>query len=251
MKRFLILIGVVLTILAAQADIAPQPSAYYELRIYDVTSNKLDAVVERFHDTVEPVRQKYGISTLGYWLVGTTNGDKFVYLMTAPSKEALKEKEKEFGADPKFKEGYAASNRKHGKTVDKIAALPMAAGPGAQYDLSAAKTPRVFDLRIYSVLPGKLDPFRNRWRDQAVPIYERHGLHSVGWWIAEQKDPDGNDRFICLLAGESADAIQKSIAAFHKDPEWQQVEKESERDGKLRSKVEAFKLTPAGFSGLK
>ena len=43
-------------------------------------------------------------------------------------------------------------------------------------------------------------------------------------------------------------AIQKSIGEFHKDPEWQRVEKETEKDGKLRSGVEAFKLLPTDFS---
>lgn len=57
-----------------------------------------------------------------------------------------------------------------------------------------------FELRLYTVTSNKLDAFRNRWRDFAVPIYERHGLHSVGWWIAEKKDADGNDQFVCLLA---------------------------------------------------
>jgi len=216
-----------------------------------VTSNKLDAVLERFRETVEPVRRKHGITTLGYWTAQTTNGAKFVYLMAGASREELQRKEKEFGADPQFKEGYAASNKKHGKTVDKIVALPMSADGSTRFDFSAAKSPRAFDLRIYSVLPGKLDAFRQRWAEHAVPIYARHGLQSIGWWTAAKKDPAGNDQFVCLLAGESAEAIQKSIAAFHKDAEWQRIEKESERDGKLRAGVEALKLTPTDFSALK
>ena len=51
---------------------------YYELRRYTVTSNKLDGVLERFRDTVDPVRRKHGITTLGYWSApGTTNGGTF------------------------------------------------------------------------------------------------------------------------------------------------------------------------------
>ena len=168
--------------------------------------------------------------------------------MSAASKEELQKQAKEFGADPQFKDGYAASNRKHSKTVDKIVTLPLGVDAMAKLDLSTSAKPRVFDLRIYFVLPGKLDAFRDRWRDHAVPIYERHGLHSVDWWVAEKKDADGHDQFICLLAGESIAAIQISIGEFHQDSEWQRVEKETEKDGKLRSGVEAFKLLPADFS---
>ena len=189
-----------------------------ELRIYTVTSNKLDGVLERFRDTVDPVRRKHGIKTVGYWSApGTTNGGTFAYLMAAASKEELQQQEKEFGADAQFKEGYAASNKKHGKTVDKIVALLLAVDPSAKFDFISAKAARAFDLRIYTVRPGKLDAFRNRWRDFAVPIYERHGLNSIGWWVAEKKDADGNDQFICLLACESIPAILKSISEFHQD----------------------------------
>ena len=161
----------------------------------------------------------------------------------------MQKQEREFSADPQFKEGYAASNKKHGKTVDRIVTLPL--DKGAKVDFATGKTPRAFDLRIYSVLPGKLDAFRNRWRDHGVPIYERHGLHSIGWWLAEKKDADGNDQFICLLAGESIPAIQKSIGEFHKDADWIRVEKETEAGGKLRSGVTAHKLTPPDFSAFK
>ncbi len=83
------------------------------------------------------------------------------------------------------------------------------------------------------------------------PTRSRHGLHSLGWWVAEKKDADGHDQSVSLLAGESVEMIQKSIGAFHKDAEWQRVEKGTEKDGKLRSGVEALKLTPTNFAALR
>ena len=58
-------------------------------------------------------------------------------------------------------------------------------------------------------------------------------------------------RMVCLPAGGSEETIQKSIAAFHNDPEWQRVEQETEKHGKLRNHAEPFKLTPADSSALK
>jgi len=228
------------------------PNPYYELRIYDVTTNKMDGVLERFRETVDPIRKKHGIMTIGYWsALNVTNGGKFIYLLSAASKEQLQMQEKGFGADAQFKSGYAASNAKHGKTVDKIVTLPLTLDVATKFDFTSAKAARAFDLRIYSVLPGKLAAFRNRWRDFAVPIYDRHGLHSIGWWVAEKKDPDGHDQFVCLLVGESIPSILRSISEFHKDAEWIRVETETEAGGKLRSGVTAFKLTPTEFSALK
>ena len=250
MKALFIGVAMLAGTLGLSAAEAPSRN-YYELRIYDVTRDKLGGVLERFRDTIEPVRRRHGINTVGYWTTDTTGGDKFIYLMAAADAEELKKQEKEFGADVQFKEGYAASNQKHGKTVDRIVSLPLNVDSTARFDFTASPTPRVFDLRIYSVLPGKLDAFRNRWRDFAVPIYERHGLHSLAWWVAEKQDTEGRDHFVVLLAGQNLNAIQRSVDAFHHDPEWQRIEKETERDGKLRGGIEAFKLKPADFSLLK
>ncbi len=232
-------------------SVAAEAPAYYELRIYDVTANKLEGVLERFRDTVEPVRRKHGINTLGYWTASTTNGEKFVYLIEAASKAELQQREKEFGADAQFLQGYAASNQKHGETVDKITVLPLKRATESKYAFAAGPTPRVFELRIYSVIPGKLEAFRARWRNFAVPIYQQHGLHCIGWWISEQKDAASHDQFVCLLAGDSLVGMQRSIDAFHRDIQWKRIESETEREGKLRGNVETLKMRATDFSALR
>jgi len=235
---------------------APHPTkastGYFELRIYTVTAGKMDAVLERFRDTVEPVRRKHGINTVGYWSApGTTNGGTFAYLLIAPSKEDLQKQEKEFGADPQFKAGYAASNARHGKTVERIETFSLSANATAKLNFDRAAKPRAFELRLYSIEPGKLDAFRNRWRDFALPIYEEKGLRSIGWWVTAENDTQGHQQFIILLAGESPEALERAISEFHADAEWQKIEKETEHDGKLRAGVVAYKLTPTDFSVLK
>ena len=224
---------------------------YYELRIYDVTPGKLAGVQERFRETVDPVRRKHGIECLGYWSAAVKDGEKFLYLIAASSAEKLQQQEKEFGADVEFQAGYAASNKKHGKTVENITVLPLSVDSRTKFDFTANKVPRTFELRLYSVPPDKLSAFRTRWQNSAVPIYERHGLHSIGWWIAAKKDADGNHTFVCLLSGKNSEAIQKSIGEFHQDKEWLRVESETEQNGKLRSGVTAYRLTPIDFSALK
>lgn len=93
-------------------------------------------------------------------------------------------------------------------------------------------TPRAIWIPVLSLVA------HTRAAEPAAPehnelrIYERHGLHSVGWWVAEQKDAEGHDQFVCLLAGASTDAIQQSTTAFHRDAERRNTERETETDGK-------------------
>jgi len=234
----------------AHENAVVEPATYFELRIYDVTAGKLAAVQERFRDAVEPIRQKHGITTLGYWTTSNANGDKFIYLMTGKTKDELQAAEKKFGADPDFQAAYAASNAKYGKTVDKIVSLSLDPAD-AKLEFTAEKTPRVFELRFYSVPKNKLAAYTARWRDHATRIYARHGLNSIGWWTAPSKEAAGEDTVICLLAGESVESIEKSIKSFHADEEWLRIEKETEQEGKLRTEVTAYKLIPTDFSPLK
>ena len=68
LRRIILLAsGITLVFLPAlRTPAVDAPESYYELRLYTVTSNKLDAVLERFRETVEPVRRKHGIKTVGY-----------------------------------------------------------------------------------------------------------------------------------------------------------------------------------------
>ncbi|HYE33462.1 MAG TPA: NIPSNAP family protein [Methylomirabilota bacterium] len=249
----LLLFGAIANLSAAAQDTL----GYHELRIYHVASNKMDAVVTRFRDVVEPVRARHKIKTLAYWSAPSkTNGGTFIYLMGANSRDELQTKEKAFREDPEFKAGYAASTKAHGKTVDQITTIPLKVGPAAAFNFGSPSSARTFDLRIYDVVPGKMEAFQNRWAQHATRIYARHGLESIAWWVEAQGQSNDSattdaQRFICLLAGESSDAITKAISSFHADPEWQRIEKETEQNGKLRSAVTAYRLGPLPFSRLR
>ncbi len=228
-----------------------EPPPYFELRIYDVTTNKLAGVLERFRETVDPIRRRHGICAVGYWTATTPVGEKYVYLMMAASAADLATRERAFGADPDFQAGFAASNRKHGKTLDHITTIPLITDPAAQFNFTPTDPVRAFELRQYSVPAAKLAAFRARWRDYAIPIYARHGLHSIGWWQAAKPDDAGRETFICLLAGASPAAIQKAIADFHADSEWRAITEQTEKAGPLRDGVVVLTLRPTEFSALR
>src|SRR6202045_2603582 len=40
----------------------------------------------------------------------------------------------------------------------------------------------VYELRIYHVVPGKLDALLARFRDHTDKLFERHGMKNVAYW---------------------------------------------------------------------
>lgn len=109
---------------------------------------------------------------------------------------------------------------------------------------------RVFELRTYTASEGRLDALHQRFRDHTTRIFEKHGITSIGYWVPQ--DPERSDHtLIYLLAHPSREAAEESWAAFRDDPEWQQVARESERDGRIVQQVESVFMDPTEYSELR
>jgi hypothetical protein len=108
----------------------------------------------------------------------------------------------------------------------------------------------VFEIRTYTAEPGKLDALHARFRDHTVQIFNKHGMTSVGYF-APTDEPLSKNTLIYVLAFPSRDAAKKSWDEFRNDPEWQKVQKESEANGKLVTKVDSVFADPTDYSPLK
>jgi hypothetical protein len=109
---------------------------------------------------------------------------------------------------------------------------------------------RVFELRTYTAPEGKLGALETRFRDHTRRIFDKHGMTSVGDWVP-QDAPLSQNTLIYILAHTSREAAKKSWADFNADPEWQKVSAESQRDGRIVTKVDSVFMDPTDFSGIK
>jgi hypothetical protein len=134
------------------------------------------------------------------------------------------------------------------KTVLCLAALAAASTLVAPS--SAQQPTRVFELRTYTCFEGKLPDLLARFRNHTVQIFEKHGIISIGYWVPQDAPASGNT-LIYMLAHPSREAAQKNWDAFRNDPEWQKVQKESEANGKIVSKVESVFTDATDFSPIK
>lgn len=107
--------------------------------------------------------------------------------------------------------------------------------------------PRLYELRTYTTNPGKLPALHARFRDHTMRLFEKHGMQNVMYWVptdAERKD----NTLIYVVSHASPEAAKASWAAFIGDPEWREVAKESEKDGKIVSKLDSIYMTPTDYS---
>lgn len=124
------------------------------------------------------------------------------------------------------------------------ASLARAAAPAAPSD-------RVFELRVYTPNPGKLDALLTRFREHTCGIFARLGMENVAYWVEAEPAEGAEPKLYYVLAHPSRAAAKDAWAKFMADPEWQAAYAESIKDGKLVVKVESTFLHPADFSPLK
>ncbi len=112
------------------------------------------------------------------------------------------------------------------KAMGALAMAPAVLGAEAQ----GVSDETVYELRIYHLNEGKQDLILERFRTQETKIFERVGMHGVGYWVATD-EPLGGRTLIYLLRHKSREAATASWTAFAKDPEWIALKAKSEKDG--------------------
>lgn len=121
-------------------------------------------------------------------------------------------------------------------------AIPLTVAGAAN---AADQETRFFELRTYHAAPGKLDDLLARFRNHTLKIFERHGMVNIGYWLPET---NSQHILIYLLAYPDRAARDKSWREFSADPEWRAVAQESERNGKLVTKVDSVFLEATDYS---
>jgi hypothetical protein len=114
-----------------------------------------------------------------------------------------------------------------------------------------AQNPRVFELRVYHAPPGKLENLKARFRDHTIDIFKKHGITSIGYWVPQDAKQGHDDTLIYLIAHPSRADAATNWRAFAQDPEWQQVSKASEANGKIVDHIDSTYMDPTDFSQVK
>jgi len=139
-------------------------------------------------------------------------------------------------------------------TVCGIALVSFAAGSLitarlAHVNQVRADSNRVFELRVYHAVPGKVPALESRFRDTASKLLAKHDLKAVGYWVPEDA-PAWDNTFIYILAHPSREEAKKNWDAMRADPGFQEMLK-SEQTDKLVEKVDTTYMHPTDFSPMK
>jgi hypothetical protein len=118
----------------------------------------------------------------------------------------------------------------------------------AQTNQVRADSNRVFELRVYHAVPGRVPALESRFRDTASKLLAKHDLQAVGFWVPE--GPPFDNTFVYILAHNSREEAKKNWDAMRADPGFQEMLK-SEQSDKTVEKVDSIFMRPTDFSPMK
>jgi heme-degrading monooxygenase HmoA len=107
----------------------------------------------------------------------------------------------------------------------------------------------IYELRIYTALPGRLPALLKRFETQTLKIWETHGIKQAGFWTTVIGP--SNQELTYLIAWESMGERQQKWTAFQNDPAWHKARDDSEKDGLIVANVASSFLSPTSFSSVK
>jgi hypothetical protein len=147
-------------------------------------------------------------------------------------------------------------NRGKRMTVCGIALLSFTAGSlitagWTRGNQVRANSHRVFELRVYHAVPGKLPALEAQFRDTTSKLLGKHNLNVVGYWVSEDTAPAAlGNTFVFLVAHTSREEAKTNWQAFRADSAFQQLLK-SEQSEKLVEKIDVTYMRPTDFSPMK
>jgi hypothetical protein len=131
-----------------------------------------------------------------------------------------------------------------------LAGLVLAASVPATRAADAPAPARVFEIRTYHCLPGRLEALNKRFREHTMRIFGKHGMTNVAYWTFEDS-PARENTLIYVISHASREQAKKNWDEFRNDPEWKAVAAASEADGKIVEKVDSVFVDATDYSPLK
>jgi hypothetical protein len=101
----------------------------------------------------------------------------------------------------------------------------------------------LYELRIYTMHPGRMDAIHQRFSNHTLHIFKRLGMKVCDFWA----DAEGNSKLYYLMEFTDMDERNQKWHAFKHDPEWIEVKSKSQESGPIVEKIEEIFMKRADY----
>jgi len=92
----------------------------HQLRIYEIFEQNKREFHNRFRDHASRIMKSYGFNILAAWETKSDKRTEFVYLLSWPNEQAMRDAWEKFRADEEWQKVKRLTNQKYGDLVGEI-----------------------------------------------------------------------------------------------------------------------------------
>ena len=107
----------------------------------------------------------------------------------------------------------------------------------------------IYELRTYTVMPGRMADLNRRFAEITLGYFEKYGIKVVGFWTNELGG--SSDQLIYMLGYDSLADREQKWSAFARDADRVAAFAETEKNGPLVKRLTAQILRPTAYSPMK
>ena len=220
----------------------------HELRIYETAPGGLAPLNERFANLTVRLFEKHGIRSFGYWTEEIGDSNRLVYIVGYDDLWQREQAWESFRQDPEWQETMRGAAQQGAPPVNRVINTLLKPTPYSPTEPKGGNG-MVYELRKYDVAPGHLPALHDRFANVTTRIFEKHGIHNIGYWTEEV---GVSNRLDYMVAYESLGTREKTRASFAQDPEWQEAAQKSQEAGRpVVTQITNTILQPTAYSPLR
>lgn len=230
------------------SDAAAADDRCYEIRTYTAPEGDLDDLDRRFRKYSRRIFAKYDMDQVGFWMPLENPEHQLIYILSYEDCADRDPAWDKFLNDPEWLRIKEITEAGGDLVTNVESTMLEAADVSPTIGPWAVEHPRIFELRIYTAHPGKLDALLDRFRNHTMRLFKRHGMTNVAYWLPVDND---DNQLVYLLAYPSVFARNEAWQEFITDPEWRAAYEASREDGPLVETIESTLLVPSDYSPLR
>lgn len=102
----------------------------------------------------------------------------------------------------------------------------------------------LYELRIYDVVPGRMQAILDRFQYDTIKLFAKHGMKVTNFWVDADET---KNRLYYIFEHPDAASRERNYQSLMEDPELLEVIKRTEPNGNLHEKIEVIFLKRAPF----
>ncbi len=221
----------------------------FELRTYHTHPGKLEALNKRFRDHTCQLFAKHGMTNIGYW-VPSDQPETLIYLLGYKDQEAREASWKAFQHDPDWIAAYKASHA-DGPILARVDSMFLKGlDYGKMKGIQRGGADQLWELRIYTTEPGKLEDLHARFRNHTCDLFEKHGIKNFAYLVPVDAKDGADTKLVYFVTHKDPASREAAFKSFGGDEIWKTAKAESEKNGPIVIKdgIGSTLMTPTDYS---